>query len=246
MALVAPRPEIRSAMADLFHGRAWRRIAFFLLPYAAFLCGLDIARRYADLIGSELPKRFLLSADRGIGEYLEYSLTAASAILLLLLYLRRGRGLFLTHAAMLSYLTLDNAYSLHERFGMAVADRMPQSAALQPHHLGEIFLLALVGLAWLALLAHGLPRADTRERIHGLAIAATILAAAVFGVGADALASLAGQGELPVALFSWLDDFGEFTMIIAAFLVTCAVYDEEAATAAASATAASYRAVAKG
>ncbi|QKG70550.1 hypothetical protein [Erythrobacter mangrovi] len=83
--------EFWRTLGDLLANHAWRRIAFFLLPYAGVLAGMDVAVQYGSVTDALLPAQMYLSKDESFGEYLEYSLTAATAIMLFLLWLR-ARG----------------------------------------------------------------------------------------------------------------------------------------------------------
>ena len=101
---------------DLVQSPAFRHAALLILPYAGLLVGLDIASRYGELTGALLPRDFMLSQDRSLGEYLEYGLMTAMAIMLLRMWRRDGSPLYLVNAILFVVLTLDNALEIHEAF----------------------------------------------------------------------------------------------------------------------------------
>lgn len=212
---------------ELFANLAWRRVAFFLLPYAGVLLGLDVAAHYGAVTDAPLPAQFYISKDEGFGEYLEYALLAATAVMLAILWRRTGDGIYLVNALLFAYLTADDSLQIHERFGHAVASSMPQDTPLPPNDFGEIMLFAVVGVAWLGSLLFALRRADLRPAAYALILAVGIAGAAFFGILADAVTSWGEKSRSLIEFEAWFEDGGEFLMIIATFLAAVAIFDTE-------------------
>ncbi|MFA6220042.1 MAG: hypothetical protein WC692_09740 [Erythrobacter sp.] len=225
--ITALRRETGRTLGDLFANRAWRRIAFFLLPYAGTIAGMDVAAHYGSVTGALLPAQLYISQDGGFGEYLEYSLTAAMAGMLFVLWLRTRAMPYLGNALLFVYLTVDNSLQFHERFGHWIAPAMPQDLPLRANDCGEILLFAIIGAAWLVSLTVALLRSQLRPAAHALILAAGIVGAAFFGVAADAATSWGKKTACRIAFEAWLEDGGEFAMLIATFLACCALFDIE-------------------
>lgn len=217
--------EIRHVLWDLFVSSGWRRVAFFLLPYAGVIAGMDVAAHYGDTTDAMLPVQLYLSQDGSFGEYLEYALSFAMAVMLFLLWRRTDTGLYLVNAALFVYLTADNALEFHEAFGHWSAAAMPQGLPLPPNDLGEILLFAVIGTLWCASLGIALAQAQTRPAVHGLILAAGVAGAAFFGVFADAVTSWGEKSAALISLEAWIEDLGEFAMLILTFLACCAIFE---------------------
>ena len=210
---------------DLVQSPAFRHAALLILPYAGLLVGLDIATRYGELTGALLPRDFMLSQDRSFGEYLEYALMTAMAIMLLRMWRRDGSPLYLVNAILFVVLTLDNALEIHEAFGFWVAPFLPQNLPIAAHHLGEPLLFAAIGILWMTGLGLALRGARIDSVLNSLIIIGCIGATAVFGVVEDAVVSYGTHSDLMIEAEAFIEDAGEFAMIILAFLFTVAIYD---------------------
>lgn len=219
--------EFWHTLGALFANPAWRRVAFFLLPYAGVLAGLDVAAHYGAATDALLPAQFYISKDEGFGEYLEYSLTAAVAVMLLLMWMRSRAGIYLVNALLFVYLTADNSMQFHEQFGHWIAPSMPQGLSLPANDFGEMLLFAMIGTVWLVSLLAALTRAELRPAVHALILAAGVAGAAFFGVVADAVTSWGDKSIGWIQFEAWLEDGGEFAMIILTFLACVAIFDSE-------------------
>ena len=92
------RNDIADIGGPLLRSRAMRLALFCIIPYACVLVGLDVAAHYGDATGAALPVQFFMSQDGSFAEFLEYALTAASAVLLFVLWLRSRALVYLTRA----------------------------------------------------------------------------------------------------------------------------------------------------
>jgi len=218
----------RSILGEIWVNAAWRRAAFFLLPYAGVLVGLAVAAHYGEVTDAHLPVQFFLSSDNSFGEWLEYSLTAASALMLLWVWRRTGAPAYFANGVLFVYLTLDNALEFHEKFGHAVAGLVPRNPfPVGANDLGEAALFAAVGLVWLLGLAFGVAKSQYRSVVHSLLIAAAIGAAAFFGVIVDLIVVWGEHSPALLEIETFIEDGGEFAMIIVAFLISTAIFDIE-------------------
>lgn len=222
--------DILDTCKQLLGSRALRLALMCIIPYACVLVGLDVAAHYGDATGAALPVQFFMSQDGSFAEFLEYALTAASAVLLLVLWLRSRALVYLTSAILFAWLTIDNWGEVHEQVGFALGAALPVIAAVpvEPHHLAETLVFVLVGLLWAAGMAVALRQADTRAATHGALIAACIAGAAVFGIAVDLVTSWGQHGVGVLNLLAFIEDEGEFVMIITAFALCVGIYDVEA------------------
>ncbi|MCK0127299.1 hypothetical protein [Erythrobacter sp. F6033] len=205
------------------------RAALVLLPYAGVLIGLDVAAHYGSLTEAELPVQFYLASDRSFGEYLEYALTAAIAVMMLLIWRRERAVICLAQAVLFVWLTLDNWVELHETFGLTAGPFFPQIPGIpvEPSHLAEASLMLGVGAFWLVSLALAVRSIRGRALVFNLALAGCVFGAALFGVAVDLLVVWGEQGKVFHAILTFTEDAGEFAMIILAFLLTVGFFDLE-------------------
>lgn len=220
-------------LREISRAPALRIAALLVLPYAGVLVGLDVAARYGELTGAHLPYQFFLSQDLGFGEYLEYVLTTGIALLLFLLWRSDRSPIYLVNAMLFAVLTADNALELHEKFGFWVAPWMPQGLPVAPHHLGEPLLFALIGAAWLAGLALSLRASRITPVVNALLITGCIGVTAFFGIVVDEMVVYGPHTEARTQIEAFIEDGGEFAMILIAFLLTVAMFDVERRRAAA-------------
>lgn len=222
--------EIFAVVKELAASSPVRTAALLLFPYAGILVGLDVAARYGELTGADLPRQFFLSYDRGFGEWLEYSLTAAVAVLLYLMWQRDRVLVYLANAVLFVWLTLDNALEFHERFGDAVEQVLPFSnTPFAVHDIGEAGLLVAIGGFWLLALWHSLRTARLRASAYAIMLAGCIAAAAMFGIVIDLLTAWDGEATALLEIETFIEDAGEFAMIGLAFLLTVGFYELEKA-----------------
>ena len=221
--------DVYSAALNAWRSKAVLAVALLILPYAGVLIGLDVARHYGAITGAPLPVQFSLASDGGFGEWLEYSLTASIAVMLLLLWRTNRCDGYLVNAALFIWLTLDNSIEIHERFGQQLAPALTEisPANLEPNHLGEAVLFAAIGLIWLVGLARTVIRGQLRQLSNMLLLSAVIVGAAIFGVGVDLAVSWGSYSPAGLELATFVEDGGEFAMICLAFFFTVAIYDLE-------------------
>lgn len=225
-------PSLRDAggvLAELARTPGAFRAALLILPYAGVLIGLDVAAHYGALTNAPLPVQFFLASDEGFGEWLEYALTASVAVMLLLLWLRDREWAYLTNAALFAWLTADNGLQLHEASGRLLAPYLDSlgSLPIEPHHIGETVMFLAVGLIWLAGIWLSIRHARFRPLVYSLLLAACIVAGSFFGVVVDVIVVWGEHGPALLEIETFIEDGGEFAMIILAFLVTVAILDVE-------------------
>jgi hypothetical protein len=223
------RGEFAGICTELLRSAALRLALICVVPYACVLVGLDVAAHYGDATGASLPVQFFMSQDGSFAEFLEYSLTSAAAVLLFVLWWRGRVLVFLTSAILFGWLTLDNWGEVHEQIGFALGAALPVISwvPVQPHHLAETLVFGVVGLGWLAGMAVALRQADTRATVYGTLIALCIAGAAVFGIAVDLVTSWGEHDPAVLNLLAFIEDEGEFAMIIVMFALCVGIYDVE-------------------
>lgn len=221
--------EILDTCGQLLRSPAMRLVLMCIVPYACVLVGLDVAAHYGDATGAALPTQFFMSQDGSFAEFLEYALTAAAAVLLFVLWLRSRALVYLTSAILFVWLTIDNWGEVHEQVGYLLGAALPVIAGVpvEPHHLAETLMFVLVGVVWAAGMVVALRQADKRAALYGVLIAACIAGAAVFGIAVDLVTSWGHHGAGVLNLLAFIEDEGEFAMIIAAFALCVGIYDVE-------------------
>lgn len=214
---------------ELACAKATNIAALLILPYAGVLIGLDVAAHYGSLTDAELPVQFYLASDRGFGEFLEYAMTGAVAVMTLLLWQYSRAPAYLANAILFAWLTLDNWTEVHEAFGEAFGPALEWATfvPVEPAHLAEAALMAFIGGIWIAAMVATLRSASQRVLSFSLLLAACVAGAGFFGVLVDLLVVWGEQGAVFHAALVFIEDAGEFAMLIGAFLLTVGFFDRE-------------------
>ncbi len=95
------------------------------------------------------------------------------------------------------------------------------------HYFGEPLLFVAVGLVWLVGLALSLRQSRPRPIINSLLLVGCIFMAAFFGIVVDAATDWGPHTVARTDIEAFIEDGGEFVMIIVSFFLTTAMYDIE-------------------
>lgn len=158
---------------------------------------------------------YSLSWDLGVGEWIEYFKSAATAAAIGFCAYRLRAPMLAVLCGLNVWLVLDNSLSLHEQIGARIGHRFLGDFTLglnRPRDLGELIGFAVVGGGFLALLALTYRKATPDVRGMAALLGATTVGAAVFGVGVDAFHSspwARGLEDLAAAV----EDGGESIML---------------------------------
>ncbi|MGN3974164.1 hypothetical protein [Tsuneonella sp. SYSU-LHT278] len=227
--IVSLAGEAHAELREVLASPAVRTAILWIWPYAGVIVGMDAAAHYGDATGAALPVQLFISQDHGFGEYLEYSLTSACAVMLFVMWRRTGAVAYLANAVMMAWLTFDNALEVHEKFGHWIAPLipLPANSPVQPNNVGEMAFFAGVGGLWLLGLATALLGAQPRAAVRSLFIAFGIGCAAVFGVFVDMMVTWGPHTVAQTEFQAWLEDGGEFAFINLTFLMVVAFFHAE-------------------
>lgn len=222
--------EIVQVLREIARARSLRTAALFLLPYAGVLLGLDVAAHYGELTEAHMPVQFFLSSDGGFGEWLEYSLTFAIAVMLSAMWLWEGASVYLANAVLFAWLTLDNSLEIHERFGHAFDAWFGKSVEgwplpVAPNDIGEASLFVVIGFSWFVALCLSLRNARLRPAIESMILAGCVAGAAFFGVIVDLMVVWGKHTPFMLEFETFIEDGGEFGMICVTFLIAVALFD---------------------
>jgi len=175
---------------------------------------------------------FDLGADRGYGEFMQYAKNAWAMLLLFVLLLRRRSAVYAAWAVVCAYFLVDDAFQLHEQAGWAMADAVPGwgGAAV---HIGELTLMALVGLVLVVVVAATHIRAAPPDRGVSIVLAGLFTVLIVVGVGFDAIHHLFFTDAVFDAPFTTVEDGGELLTLslIVGFLFAVAFCGHDPALA---------------
>lgn len=190
----------------------FRSLLASVLICAAALAGLDIAHRYAEMEGQDLPFWFSLSEEGSFSEWFEYALTTAAAGALLFAWLRRRAPILGVAAFFYCWLTLDNALGLHEADGRLLAPLFAFTGEAGPDlaAVGEVAVFGVAGLAFAAAMLAALTARFPRANSAGLTVVAAAALAAPFGIGVDLAHELLPPASVILAeAVGFIEDFGE-------------------------------------
>lgn len=231
MRISALRGQVQSIVREVLFVPALRSAALLILPYAGVLIGLDVAARYAEIIGQKLPWQFFLSNDEGFGEYLEYALLSAVAVMLLLMWRRDRSPLYFANALLFAWLAADDALQVHEDLGgwlsPAIERAVPAGLPIDGQHLGEPVVSLVIGLVWLSGLALGLRQARLRPLVYSLILVGCVFVMGIFGVVVDTLDEIGHHTVVWTNIWAFLEDGGEFLSIIGSFILIVGMFEVE-------------------
>ena len=187
-------------------------LGFLLLGDALFI-GADILQRVHVLHDT----RFLVTHDRGFGEWFQYCEAALSCFLLGQIGARRSSRTALTWAGLLALVLADDALQLHEHAGDVLASLLGLHSfgALRANQVGELIFYSVVGAGCLAALAAAWWRGDAEDRELSRRLFPWFAALGFCAVILDAADSLLRRTAWGVE-FALLEDGGE--MIVLSFL----------------------------
>jgi hypothetical protein len=211
--------QIAPLMIPLLMGRRFLLLLAAVLIVASGLAGLDLAYRYAEVYDILLPPQFSLSEEQGLGERLEYALTASLALVMALRYWRHRIAACAFVALVFAWLTVENVLAIHEAAGRLIAPLFPRPAgsALHSADLGEFAFLCLSGAAIFAGLVVTLQRSRWSD-LPTYLVLACVPAAAVFGVGVDLIHSTLLDSSVAISQgAAFVEDFGELLMLCLAW-----------------------------
>lgn len=155
-----------------------------LLGADAFFVGLHLIHRYTDLLPQTA---YSIEEDRSYAELLQYAKQASILGLLGLLAVRRRAPAYLGWIALFAYLLLDDAFMIHERLGVALAEALPlrRAAGLRGRDFGELLISGAAGAVLLLVVAIAHRRSAAAERAFARSLVALLAALVVFGVVLD-------------------------------------------------------------
>jgi hypothetical protein len=158
--------------------------------------------------------KFYLNTDGGYAEWFQYIKLGAAVWMLMTLYWRQRSPLHLYWLGLFAYLLGDDALRLHEIGGLWLANLadLPAVLSLRPQDLGELAISSLIGLFLLTTLTLAYRLSDDDSRAFTRWLLLTLLALAIFGIGADMLQEMAGRPFLRQLLVV-VEDGGEMVMI---------------------------------
>ena len=158
-----------------------------------------------------------IGIDGGYGEMFQYLKEYWIALVCAGLWWRRREGIYASWSLLFFYLLADDALSVHERMGAALAGQLQYLPVLglRSIDLGEMTFAAVAGVTFLGLIAVFYFRASqvARAASHDLLLLFAVLV--FFGVGVDMVHVL-----LPGVGLTMVEDGGE---LVAMTLIVCYV-----------------------
>jgi hypothetical protein len=171
--------------------------------------------------------RFLVTHDRGFGEWFQYCKAALGCLLLARTGSRRSSVAAFTWAALLAFVLLDDSLEIHEHAGEILASlfRLPSLGSLRGNQLGELIFYAFVGTGCLVALALAWWRADLEEQALSRTLFPWFAALGFCAVFLDAVSSLTRKTPWAIDL-ALLEDGGE--MVVLSFLTAavCKLFEQ--------------------
>jgi hypothetical protein len=223
-------PALVSKARQLVHAyrvdRTARAIIYAILGANLLFIGLHMVLRLIWRLDFHIDVLFrrglLLGTEGGYPEMFNYVQLAVLTGLLLLIFARTRQPIYAALGLVFLLALADDALRLHERAGSFAAGMgLSGAAGLQAQQLGELLYFALVGLAMVAVLAHGFVSSAAEDRkiggIFALWIGLLGFCAVLVDVLYVALSEWTGAGFI----FAIAEDGGE--MLAAALALSTAV-----------------------
>lgn len=179
-------------------------------------------------LGNPEAETFHLGIDRSYSEFFQYAKYVWAVMILLLLTVRHGTGIYAAWAVGCAYVLVDDAFMLHENVGRAVLAAFPEGGETVMH-MGELGFLGAVcvALGTIILLAHR--RARPPHRAASTTLMVLFAALAFFGIVVDAVHSFVAPGSTLDAPLTVLEDGGEMVVlsVVVAFIFAIAFCGHE-------------------
>lgn len=174
-------------------------------------------------------RRFHLEVDAGYAEQFQYLKYFLSSVLLLTMWLRRGKMLRFVLALLIAFLLVEDYAGLHEHFHL-LGERVVSLSSLDSfakNQLWEMIYGVTVGGGLLLLLLYAIVRTEDRQmRQWAAAILLLIVILGGFGVAVDALHSIVQAVSSSAYLESFVgvvEDWGE---MVTTSCITLLVVDD--------------------
>jgi hypothetical protein len=158
---------------------------------------------------------YSLGRDTSFPEMWQYTQWFWLATLLAALGLRRRQWHYATWAMLVVYALADDAFTLHERAGVALAQALalPALAGLRAIDLGELLFLAGMAALLFPPVVFAYRRGDASFRRFSAGFGAAFALAALFAVGVDALHAVVSLGKIVNGIFMLIEEIGEMVAV---------------------------------
>ncbi|NMH88169.1 hypothetical protein [Flavivirga algicola] len=132
---------------------------------------------------------FFIEKDLGFAEFYQYIKEFGIFLMLLLLSYKEKRLIYLVWALFFLYVLLDDSLSLHEIYGVYLADyfNFRSQFNLRAEDFGELLIFALLGIIFFTSVVFTFFRADAKGRLVTKTLFVLILMLVFFGVFIDLL-----------------------------------------------------------
>ena len=207
---------INEVEMDFFASRRFTWVLYTALALDALFIALHALYTYTELCPEALVacQRLKITRDRGYAEYFQYAKELVIVGALGLLASRKRSLLYGTWAVVFCYVLLDDAFWIHERWGLWLSLNFdfPLVLGLRTRDLGEFIVSAFFGSVFLivGLVAY---RRGTREAKRvSLLLVAMICGLVLFGIAVDLMHQMVTQEAL-YAVLSMVEDGGEHVVM---------------------------------
>ncbi|MGH6901167.1 MAG: hypothetical protein ACREIR_00345 [Geminicoccaceae bacterium] len=186
--------------------------AFFIAVFSIHTIYVKLYNNRVPILGSGWD----LEIDRSYAEMFGYLKTVLILFLLISIPRVWKRPIYLAFILIFAFVLVDDAFRVHERFGLLVAEALDLQpfGGLRPRDPGELLVWAMVGVPLLAAAAFAFIRSPEADRANGLLLLGALAALALFAVVTD-MAHVVLWGAFWGAddLFTVIEDGGEqFTL----------------------------------
>lgn len=164
--------------------------------------------------GLDSPK-FSIETDRGYSELYQYvKFASIVAVIAGLGWLTRTAG-YTSWALLFTYLLLDDALHVHERYGRAIADRIDwvPPLGLRAQDVGELAVSAMAGSLLVGAIAWTYLRSSPSFRKVSLDLSLLVLFLAFFGVLVDTVHGAVEVGPKWETVLAVIEDGGEMVVV---------------------------------
>jgi len=162
-----------------------------------------------------------LDMDFGYAEMFQYFQFCITALLLIALFARQTKGIYIIWALFFFVLFLDDAFRFHEVFGAQIANYFEIQGAmgLKAKDFGELAIAAFLGALFVLPFFHALFLGEKKAREVTLHLGILVAILLTFGIGIDMLHSFSRNYSWAGAL-TVIEDAGE---MFAGSLMVCYV-----------------------
>ena len=203
-------------------------LVLVLLGIDVFFIGVHVllsALKYFGFLEAGSLKYFKVTQEGGIPEIFNYFKLCLVSVVLMLIYLRSRIPIYLILALIFTYALLDDAFTLHERLSLDLAEALVLPDMWEQSTYAQPLYFAIVATLLIPMLLGGWINANSTHRRLSLAMIASLCVLAFFAVFVDFVHSLVSDySRIADKALALVEDGGEMLAVTLSCWVALSIH----------------------